>query len=105
MPFYAPKKLQPYAITGIVLRTLTQLLRYWWLFAIAALFVLPQSPHLRIQYSFVRQGAFPIHQRCNYLGPRGMVEVFDRSRCPLILIIDVSNRASAISRLIPGRGS
>ena len=103
MPFYVPKKTQPFALGGMVLRGVALLLRLWWLVALAAFLVWPKGPHLRIEYTFIRKGGLPVHQECVYFGARGTVRIYDRSRCPLVLVIDVSNRATGLSRLIPER--
>ncbi len=93
MHIYKPRKLRPYVLLAFVLRGVNYLLGYWLLLLIAAFFLSPVGPHLRIQYTYT-QGPFGerSYVACDYLGSRGMIAARFGDQCPVLAIIDARRR-------------
>lgn len=74
---------------ALILRGAGSLLRHWKLALIAAFFLSPVGPHLRLDYDYTarRADGTPVTTRCGYVGARGMIEVFSY-RCPVIAWLD-----------------
>lgn len=51
--------------------------------AIGAVFFLPQTPHLRVSYTYTGSYEHPIYRSCRYLGVQGTAQVIGQD-CPLI---------------------
>ncbi|GJL49748.1 MAG: hypothetical protein NPIRA01_09750 [Nitrospirales bacterium] len=69
-----------------VLRMLIALLPFLPFVAIAIVFFLPQTPHLRVSYTYTGTHEHPIYRTCRYLGVHGTVQVIGQD-CPLIKFI------------------
>ncbi|MCA9470106.1 MAG: hypothetical protein KC643_32300 [Nitrospira sp.] len=55
--------------------------------AIGAVFFLPQSPHLRVSYTYTGSYEYPSYRTCQYLGVHGTVQVIGQD-CPLVAFIE-----------------
>ncbi len=56
--------------------------------AIAIVFLLPQTPHLRVSYSYSGSSSHPNYIQCQYLGVHGMVQKILGNDCPLVAFIN-----------------
>ncbi len=54
--------------------------------AIGIVFSLPQTPHLRVSYTYTGSKSHPRYITCDYLGIYGQTTVFG-NRCPMIVFI------------------
>jgi hypothetical protein len=54
--------------------------------AIGAVFFLPQSPHLRVSYTYTGSYEHPSYRACQYLGVHGTVQVIGQD-CPIVAFI------------------
>ena len=88
MTHYKPKKLRPWRVPAMALRGLASLLGLWPVLLVAALLFLPVSPHLRMTYTYEKQGAYRHLIACKYLGARGWVQYVRGGECPVIALID-----------------
>ena len=68
------------------LRWLITLLPLLPVLALVMIFLLPQTPHLRISYSYTGTYEHPIYRECNYLGIHGFIRVLGPD-CPLVAFI------------------
>lgn len=71
------------ALVWVGLRILIALLPSLPLIAIVTVFLLPQTPHLRIAYTYTGSSQRPIYHTCQYLGIHGIVDVFGQD-CPIV---------------------
>ncbi len=53
---------------------------------LVGLFLLPKTPHLRVQYTYRGDHEHKQYITCDYLGINGVVKVF-QNPCPLILFL------------------
>ncbi len=89
MKHYVPRRLRPWALPALAVRTLIYILGHWPLALVAALIISPVGPHLRIQYSYFDYGGgLRSMTECDYFGSRGMVKYRFGSQCPIVAIID-----------------
>lgn len=89
---YAPKKLQPFSLSAMVLRCLAGALRFWWILAIAAFFYWDMSLALRISYVRVHHGAAVYYRECEYFGTDGWITFHGQGDCPLMLFSRLDSR-------------
>lgn len=66
------------------LRLLIALLPLWPFIALAVVFLLPRTPHLRIAYTYTGTYQYPVYHTCQYLGIHGTVDVVSHD-CPLVV--------------------
>ncbi|MCU7805675.1 MAG: hypothetical protein KZQ96_21015 [Candidatus Thiodiazotropha sp. (ex Lucinoma borealis)] len=85
---YKPKRLHPFRLIAMVLRSLAGLLSVWPILALAAFFVSPIGPHMRWQYTYEQRGTHRQMIACEYLGSRGFVYYQRYGNCPFFTIID-----------------
>ncbi len=71
------------ALGRVGLRILIALLPVLPLIAIVIVFLLPQTPHLRIAYTYTGPSQRPIYHTCQYFGIHGTVDVFGQD-CPIV---------------------
>lgn len=71
------------ALCRVGLRMLIACLPLIPLIALATPFLLPETPHLRIRYTYTGSYDHPIYRECQYLGIHGRV-VIDGPNCPII---------------------
>lgn len=57
------------------------------LMALIAVFLLPQTPHLRVSYTYRKAGIERIYLDCRYLGIYGFCSNVSGHNCPLIAFI------------------
>ena len=57
------------------------------LIALIAVFLLPQTPHLRVSYTYRKAGIERIYLNCRYLGIYGFCSNVSGHNCPLIVFI------------------
>ncbi|MBI1208201.1 MAG: hypothetical protein GC191_13060 [Azospirillum sp.] len=78
------------AVGGGVARLMGSVLRRWPLILIAAFFISPSGPHLRVVYSYRGPASHPAYISCTYLGSRGFItpSYGVMGDCPLIAWID-----------------
>lgn len=93
MKTYSPKKYRALSWLSMCLRSITYLLRHWFVLLIAALVISPVGPHLLVWYTYKDYGAYKDMNDCIYLGGRGLVERDDGDICPVIVIIDRRNKS------------
>lgn len=66
---------------------IARLLRTWPLFLIAAFFLSPIGPYLRVSYIYEGSRDYPRYIACTYLGSRGFVPTYV-PRCPIVAWLD-----------------
>ncbi len=54
--------------------------------ALAVPFLLPETPHLRISYTYTGSYSHPIYRECTYLGVYGMAHTFG-PECPVVTFL------------------
>ena len=57
------------------------------LMALIAAFLLPQTPHLRVSYTYRKAGIERIYLNCRYFGIHGFRNSTSGHNCPLIVFI------------------
>lgn len=75
------------ALFRVGLRILITCLPFLPFMAIGAVFFLPQSPHLRVSYTYTGSFEYPIYRTCQYLGIHGTVQVIGQD-CPLVAFMN-----------------
>ena len=75
------------ALFRVGLRMLITLLPLLPFVVIGVAFFLPQSPHLRVSYTYTGSYEHPNYRECRYLGVHGMVKIGIGQDCPLIAFI------------------
>ncbi len=65
------------------LRSFISLLPLLPILVIVIVFSLPQTPHLRVSYTYTGSNAYPSYRECKYLGVQGATQVIGQD-CPLI---------------------
>ena len=68
----------------MMLRGLIPLLPFLPLMAIVMVFLLPQTPHLRISYTYTGPKEHPRYITCDYVGVYGLAQKVFGQECPLI---------------------
>ena len=71
------------ALCRVGLRMLIACLPLLPFIALATPFLLPETPHLRIKYTYTGSSARPIYRECEYLGVHGWVHIWGPN-CPVI---------------------
>lgn len=74
------------ALVRVGLRILIALLPVLPLIAIVIVFLLPQTPHLRIAYTYTGTHQRPIYRTCQYIGIHGIVDIVGQD-CPIVRIM------------------
>lgn len=77
------------ALIRVGLRMLIACLPLVPIIALAVPFLLPETPHLRIQYTYRGSYDHPIYRECQYLGIHGRV-LLDGPDCPIIQMLRIS---------------
>jgi hypothetical protein len=95
MERFTPKKLRPWVLTSLLLRTVIRLLELWPLVLILAMFLSPIKPYMRIQYHYFYLGKTKIMTDCDYLGLYGFTDYRAGSSCPFIIMIDSGENDAA----------
>lgn len=54
--------------------------------ALAVVFLLPETPHLRMTYIYNGSSTHPIYRECEYLGIHGKVRLFGPA-CPIVTFL------------------
>ena len=75
------------ALIRVGLRLLISLLPLLPFIAIAIIFLLPKTPHLRVSYTYTGSSSHPNYIDCQYLGVHGMVRNGFALDCPLVAFI------------------
>lgn len=75
------------ALIRVGLRMLIACLPLLPFIALALPFLLPETPHLRIQYTYTGSYDHPIYRECRYFGMHGWVYVTGPD-CPLVRLMD-----------------
>ena len=75
------------ALFRVGLRLLILLLPLLPFIAMAMVFSLPQTPHLRTSYTYTGSHDHPNYRACQYLGVHGTVQVMGQN-CPLITFMN-----------------
>ena len=55
--------------------------------AVAIVFMLPETPHLRVSYTYTGSHEHPNYRTCQYLGIHGFSQVIGQD-CPLVAFIE-----------------
>lgn len=79
---------------------LQQVLSLWPVIALIVIFLMPETPHLRVSYSYAGSSDHPRYINCQYLGIDGVVRVRGR-QCPLVTLMNGS-RVSTEALRRPG---
>ena len=69
-------------------RLVSLVFEHWKLALIAAFFLSPVGPHLRITYSYNETYGQVSYLACTYLGSRGFVQLGLGGECPVIAFLD-----------------
>ena len=73
-------------VMWVGLRILIALLPLTPVIAIAIVFLLPETPHLRVSYTYTGSYEHPSYRTCQYLGIHGTVDVIGQD-CPLVRLM------------------
>ena len=77
-----------FKLLSFLSRLISGLFANWKLVLIVALVVLPISPHLRWEYTYIGDSHNRRYIRCTYLGSRGFVTPKYIEGCPFITILN-----------------
>ncbi|HNP84061.1 MAG TPA: hypothetical protein PKN47_21550 [Nitrospira sp.] len=79
------------ALIRVGLRILIACLPLLPFIALATPFLLPETPHLRVKYTYTGSSARPIYRECDYLGVHGWVHLWGPD-CPIVRFMEDSHK-------------
>lgn len=77
---------------AITSRTISRLIERWPLILIAVMVLSPVSPHIRLSETYGSLNGTSGRFACRYLGARGIIYGDVGGNCPLIALLDISDR-------------